>query len=168
MRKVLFLLLIFLGTFLQASTLQDHVPHAQQVGHGRLTVMMIELYDISLYAPNGQFQKDQPFALELHYLNTIAGGRIVSQTIKEIKRQGFSDQKKLDEWEEKLSHIFVDVKKGIFLMGVFTKNKDTLFYRNGKEIGSISDPLFGQLFFNIWLGEKTREPNLRKKLLSLH
>jgi hypothetical protein len=41
----------------------------------------------------------------------------------------------------------------------------TIFFRDGAEIGRISDPDFGRAFFNIWLSQRTSAPELRAQLL---
>ena len=40
-----------------------------------------------------------------------------------------------------------------------------VFYKDNTEIGRIKDPAFSVAFFNIWLGDKTSAPELRRKLL---
>lgn len=142
-----------------------HVPKAQVVGEGRLTVLAWDVYDAQLLAPKGRFARKAPFALSLSYLREVDGEAIVKTTIDEIRRQGFSDDKKLKKWEQKLGRIFPDVKKGSVLTGVRTAEGTAVFCSGSQEIGRIDDPAFTKYFFDIWLGEKTKSQELRRRLL---
>ena len=63
--------------------------------------------------------------------------------------------------------IFPNVSENTSLVGVYTKEGTSIFYKDELEIGRVIDPEFGMAFFNIWLSEKTTEPELRRKLLGL-
>lgn len=145
--------------------LKDHIPGARTVGEGRLSFMMWDVYDAKLFAPNGTWQVNAPFALQLSYLRSIEGKKIADQSIKEIRAQGFKNERKLLQWYKKMVRIFPDVTQGTRLTGVFTNQGHTVFYNESKEIGRITDPEFSINFFGIWLSEKTSTPDLRKKLL---
>ncbi len=141
------------------------MPNAELVGKGRLTYLFWSLYDLSLYAPQGKWQKDQPQLLEFSYLRQVEGKMITERTISEIKRQGFTNEKKLADWTNSLNNIFPDVEAGSRFIIHYSPPSTTRFYDNTQEIGRIDDPEFGTVFFAIWLSEKTRASELRKKLL---
>lgn len=143
----------------------QYVPQAEKVGHGRLTVMLWDVYDASLFAPQGQWDKTKPFALQLLYLRNISGKKIADRSIEEIRKQGFNDEVRLADWHAQMIKIFPDVKKNTALTGVYNDSKETIFFNDGEEIGRIQDPNFGTYFFDIWLGETTSAPGLRQKLL---
>ena len=143
----------------------DHIPAAEKVGKGRLTYLFWDVYDATLYAPQGTWKEDKPFALELSYLRDIPGKSIADRSIEEIRLQGYSDEIKLAAWYTQMRSIFPDVNEGITLTGIFTNSGETIFFKNSKEIGRIQDSEFSQAFFNIWLSEKTSSPTLRDKLL---
>jgi hypothetical protein len=143
----------------------QYVPQAEKVGHGRLSVMLWDVYDASLYAPQGQWDKEKPFALHLSYLRDIPGKKIADRSVEEIRNQGFRDEVRLADWHAQMVKIFPDVNENTSLTGVYTEKKETVFFDGNKEIGRIKDPQFGQYFFDIWLGEKTTAPDLRQKLL---
>ncbi len=142
-----------------------YVPDAEKVGQGRLKVMLWDVYDAALFAPNGQWQQDQPFALKLSYLRDIEGKKIADRSAEEIRTQGFTDEVKLADWHAQMRAIFPNVSSGSDLTGVSTQSGETVFYSGEQEIGRITDPDFGQQFFNIWLSTKTSAPELRRKLL---
>jgi hypothetical protein len=170
MRKlfaVLALCLVFASPVMANSVAKKYVPNAAQVGLGRLSIAFWDVYDATLYAPNGQWDARKPHALSIHYFREIEGVDIAKRSVEEIRKQGFTDAAKLAEWQTQMLGIFPDVKNGSVLTAVFTAQKSTVFYAGGKKIGSIKDAEFSKRFFDIWLSEKTSEPALRKKLLGL-
>lgn len=145
--------------------IRAHIPQAQKVGEGRMSVMFWDVYDATLYAPQGTWQEKEPFALQLSYLRNLEGKKIADRSVEEIRAQGFKDEVKLATWHAQMRKIFPDVDDGITLTGVNTKIGETVFYMDNIEIGRIKDPEFSKAFFNIWLSEKTSAPDLRRKLL---
>jgi len=144
---------------------EKHIPKAQKVGEARLTVMFWDVYDATLFAPNGQWAKQKPFALTLSYLRDFEGEDIADRSIKEIRKQGFDDEVKLATWHTQMRQAFPDVQNGDQLTGIYTQDGHTLFYMGDKRVGTIKDPEFGKKFFAIWLGPETSIPNFRYSLL---
>ncbi|MDX1975219.1 MAG: chalcone isomerase family protein [Rickettsiales bacterium] len=170
MRKLFTLFALFLlsaSPVIANDVAQKYVPNAEQVGTGRLSVVFWDVYDATLYAPNGQWDSRKPYALSIRYFREIEGADIAKRSVEEMQKQGFSDAAKLTKWQTQMRDIFPDVKNGSELTAVFTHQKSTDFYSDGKHIGSIKGTEFGTQFFNIWLSEKTSEPELRRKLLGL-
>lgn len=143
----------------------QYVPDAKRVGHARFTVMFWDVYDASLYAPNGRWRSDAPFALQLSYLRDIPGHKIADRSVEEMRKQGLGDEVKLADWHAQMLRIFPDVNDQTSLTGVYTQKGETVFFNGSREIGRINDPQFGRYFFNIWLGENTSAPELRHELL---
>jgi len=151
--------------FADLQTAQRHVPDAELVGEGRLKYLFWSVFDAALYAPDGIWSADQPFALSLSYLRDLEGEGIVEASIDEIREQGMADQAILERWRDEMTAIFPDVDDQTTLTGIVDDNSHTQFYQNGELVGTISDPAFSRYFFNIWLGEQTSEPKLRRQLL---
>lgn len=147
--------------------IDSHVPNAEKVGEGRLTYFIWNVYDAELYAPDGKWEKDKPFALRLSYLMNLDGGDIADRSIEEIRKQGFDDEEKLKMWHTQMKRIFPDVNETTTLTGIYKANGETAFYENGYGLGRISDPEFGRYFFDIWLGEQTSAPKLTQQLLGV-
>jgi len=145
----------------------QHMPEPELVGKARLKVMFWRVFDAELYAPEGSFRADRPYALSLSYLREIQSADIVSKSMQEIRSQGQHSRDQLNNWKTQLTQIIPDVDKRTTITGVRDEQEHTRFYRNGAPIGGIDDPLFTRAFFNIWLGENTSEPEVRKKLLKL-
>ncbi|MFK8068441.1 MAG: chalcone isomerase family protein [Gammaproteobacteria bacterium] len=152
---------------LSADHIGMHVPEVQKVGEGRLKYLFWNVYDATLYTPKGIWQDEKPFALKLSYLLELEGEKIADRSIEEIRNQGFKNELILATWHNQMRKIFPDVDKGISITGIYTTQGESIFYRQNEEIGRIRDPEFGKAFFNIWLSEKTSEPELRKQLLGL-
>jgi len=137
------------------------------VGEGRMTYLTMDIYDATLYAPHGRLSGERPLALSLTYLRSLRGARIADRTVEEMRQQGFHDELTLAAWHNTLQTIFPDVGNGTTLTGVLKEDGTTVFYRNGTEIGQISDSRFGPKFFSIWLSPKTSDPDLRRQLLAM-
>ncbi len=169
MRKLLFTLLVSIaastGTWADVGVATRHVPDADLVGKARLKVLFWKVYDAELYAPNGAWSAEEPFALSLNYLRKLEGEQIAKRTIVEMRKQGFEDEVTLARWFDDMRSIIPDVEKNTRITGVADNDQNTLFYSDGKLIGAIKDPLFTQKFFDIWLGEKSSQPKMRNKLL---
>lgn len=161
------ILLLFTSPSVANEVAQKYITNVEQVGTGRLSVFLWDVYDATLYAPRGKWDPNMSYALSIHYFHAIEGADIAKRSVEEIQKQGFSDTTKLTSWYEQMRGIFPDVKSGSELTAVFTDQKSTVFYSDGKLIGSIKDIEFGALFSDIWLSEKTSEPELRRKLLGL-
>jgi len=142
-----------------------HVPAAKKVGEGRMTYMFWDVYDATLYAPQGTWRQDKPFALQLTYLRKLDGKKIADRSIEGMRAQGVSDEIKMATWHAQMRKIFPNVDNGVSLTGVYAGDGTTIFYQGNTEIGRINDPQFGHAFFDIWLNEKTSAPTLRRQLL---
>ncbi len=145
----------------------DAIPNASIVASATLSYAFWDIYQATLYAPKGQWSPNQPFALSIKYHQTIKGKKIAAESVKEIRKQGFTDEKKLAAWHSQMNAIFPNVKNGTILSAVYQPNQHTMFYHANQPIGTIKDPEFSKLFFDIWLSEKTSEPELRRILLGL-
>ncbi|AXR04213.1 chalcone isomerase family protein [Pseudoalteromonas piscicida] len=165
-----FLMLLFStqGFASTSDLVNQFIENPQQVGKtSRMTYLFWDVYDASLYAPQGAYSQDQPFVLALHYLRALDGKEIAKRSLKEMEKQGFNNSSKGERWLTKMVQIFPDVSKGTLLFGVRTPDGYTQFYEDEKLIGEVNDPEFTTRFFNIWLGEKTSEPTMRAELLGL-
>lgn len=146
------------------SYVTEEIAEAALVGHGRLKVMVWDVYDAALFAPHGAYLEKSPFALRLSYLRRIEGRKIADTSVEEMRRQGFTDEIRLAIWHRQMRGIFPDVDKGTSLTGIRRKNGEVAFYHNGKLAGVIDDPDFASRFFAIWLAPDTAAPALRLAL----
>lgn len=159
------LLCVFSQAALAADMVKRFIPDAQIVGAGRLTVMLWDVYDATLYAPGGIWSVDKPFVLSLHYLRDLSGNDIADRSVQEMRGQGFRDEVALAAWHAQMKAIFPDVNNGTTLSAVFIPGQHTEFFENNKRIGTIKGDAFLRQFSSIWLSKKTSEPALRQELL---
>ncbi len=165
----------FIALFLSTASLAGdippyvnaYVPDAEIVGNGRLTVLIWDAYDATLFAPDGEWEQGAPYALRLGYLVDLKGADISERSKEEMQEQDAASPQQLNAWRTRMDKIFPDVKAGDSITGIATDEGVSIFYHNSEEIGRVSDPAFTRAFFNIWLSERTSEPELRAELLGL-
>lgn len=169
MRHSLIAFLCFFIAFAQPARAAESVarllPNAVVVGRGVLSYAFWDIYEAVLYAPKGRWTPSAPFALSLEYYYAIDGKSIADKSVQEMRKQGFTDEVKLAAWNVQMKSIFPDVKPGTVLSAIYMPGKETIFYRGNDVLGSIRGDAFAQAFFNIWLGEKSSAPELRRALL---
>ncbi len=169
MRKLFYCTLAIGLLLIQPAQAQSPLPESiqtyQPVGGGTLTYFFIDAYDATLFAPEGTYKPNHPFALELHYLVSIEGDDIAERSIEEMRGLGYDNEPQLASWLEGMNAIFPNVEDGDRLTGVYAPGQPTQFYKGATLIGTVEDPEFGNAFFGIWLNENTSEPTLRKQLL---
>lgn len=144
--------------------IKNHVENPELVGQGEYQRLFWKIYLARLYANDGIYKAANPFALQLEYQRNINAKDIVEMSIELIEDQGISDQSKLVNWQIQLAEIIPDIRKGDRLTGIHVDGM-SFFYMDDQPIGEITDSELSQYFFDIWLGEKTTAPELRKKLI---
>lgn len=160
-------LIFYAQSALASETILASVPSASIVGRGVLSYAFWDVYEATLYAPKGRFDPQKPFALSIKYYYSINSKDIADRSVQEMREQGFNDEIKLAAWNAQMKAIFPDVEDGTVLSAVYTPGNQTTFYNGNKATGSIKGDDFARLFFGIWLGERTSEPELRRALLGL-
>jgi hypothetical protein len=169
-QKILVMLVAFLlcgQAAMAADKILASVPAASVVGRGVLSYAFWDIYEATLYAPKGAWSAARPFALSIEYYKDINGRDIADTSAKEMRKQGFTNERKLSDWNAQMRSIFPDVKQGTVLSAVYIPGRHTIFYDGNRAIGSIKGDDFGRLFFGIWLSEQTSKPALRRALLGL-
>lgn len=146
-------------------SIERAIPDARLVGKARMSYMFWDIYDVALYAPQGVWNKQQPYALTLTYLRELEGKAIARRSVEEIRKRGFTDQQKLDKWLQQMEDLFPDVKDQTVLIGIADKQQHSHFFQHDTWLGSVDDPSFTAEFFGIWLHPGTSEPALRRQLL---
>ena len=167
--RYLVIMLLLIGSMKDVHALDEpilrYVPNAEKVGEARLRVLFWTVYDSVLYTPDGKWNPDEPFALSITYLRKLSTARVVDETIKQMRQQGFEDEEKQAEWHREMTAIFPPINKNTVLTGVYTDTRETVFFDGSREVGTIKDPEFGKRFFDIWFGERTEYPKLRDQLI---
>ena len=147
-----------------AMALPAELNGLQPLGAGDLRWFGFKLYDATLYTRQGQaFDWGQPFALSLRYARDIPSARIVDASVEEMQRYGMPPERK-NSWRALMQNAFPDVKQGDEIIGAYQAGS-VRFWHNGRLTATVEDPLFGRLFFRIWLDPASRAPALRQQLL---
>ncbi len=155
------ILILFLGfSSVKAS---DVIPLR---GEGTYSWFFLEVYEAKLWAPEGEDLYKHPLKFQLKYKMDFKGSDIVNRSETEMLQAGV-DKKIVKNWKPQMLKIFPNIKKGDRILAEYNPKKGIVFFHNEvKNIGAISDIGFSKNFLNIWLGEKTTDPKLRKKLLN--
>ena len=164
--KLLFIVL-WLTTTAPVATAEGIPESHRLVGAGRFSVSFWDIYNIQLWAPDGRYRPDQPFALELQYLRSVDRETIAETSVEEIQQQANFEPQVLADWQMQLIQIFPDIQKGDQLIGLYDPRMPSQFFLNGKLIGVIDDADLSRHFFDIWLSEETSKPQLRLQLLGM-
>jgi hypothetical protein len=146
------------------SCVQQYVDQPlKQVGTGKYRRLGFNVYQATLFAPDGIYDPNQPYALSLKYARNLDKETIVDTIADNIKEQNVADEPTLAQWKGQLDNIIGPVKENDVLTGVFMPGKNSVLVHNCSEIGNISDAEFTKAFFAIWLGP-TADPDMRGKL----
>uniref|UniRef100_UPI001981DB3B chalcone isomerase family protein n=1 Tax=Pseudomonas viridiflava TaxID=33069 RepID=UPI001981DB3B len=71
----------------------------------------------------------------------------------------------LDAWRQQVSQAFVNVQPGMKITGVYLPGREARFYVGEKLQHVVPDSAFAKAFLDIGLDPKTRNPELRERLL---
>ena len=180
MRK--YLLAFILVTFTQTGVLANNQVVDQQwnlelsktleknafktISNTTFSFLFWDLYQSRLLSTSGQFPlltDDEKLLYEIEYFKAISAESLVEKTVEQWQHLGYVPSR-YKPYLNKLKRIWPDIKSGDKLTFVMN-NISTAFYHNKRLVGVIDDIEFGPLFLDIWLSEKTSEPELRQELL---
>lgn len=137
------------------------------LGSGTMTWLGFRIYQATLWAAQKPLDESQPFALQLDYKVKISRDKLASTSIEEIQRMSPAPiaGPTLARWKSELNRAFVDVADGDELVGVYLPQRGMRLYDRDKMLAEIADPELARSFFNIWLGQPSRDESLRRRLL---
>ncbi len=150
------------------SEVADHIASPRLQGSGRLRFFGLLVYEARLWVDAGfsaQRYEEHAFALELLYARKLEGAQIAQRSIVEMRRAGNVTDLQAQAWQTAMTNAFPNVVASDRLTGVYVPGAATRFFHNGRPTAAVPDPLFGRVFFGIWLATTTSEPDLRRKLI---
>ena len=150
---------------LLADTLPGIMPTAKKVGEARFKVFLFKIYDAELFAPDGRFDRNGPYGLRLTYLVDAKKDRIISSTVKEMKRQKAASKVKIDSWIPLMERHFIAMAKGGRAGFLDTGDGRLLVTANGRVVSEIDDRKFITALMDVWLGPKVRDRDFQDKLM---
>lgn len=136
----------------------------EQVGNGQYRKLGFNIYRVALWAQDGAYDRNKPFALQVHYTRSLDKETIVQAVVEDVRKQALADDATMDKWEAMLTDILPAVKDGDEIVGLYVPGKPAKLFFNGRQIASISDKRLSDSFFNIWLGP-VANPELRAQLM---
>ncbi|NMZ35258.1 chalcone isomerase family protein [Pseudomonas proteolytica] len=152
---------------------REAVPNARRLGYGEMRVFGFAVYNAQFWSSritaDGTLDADAPFALELTYSRAISRDDLVKASIKEIRRLSPTTQNSelMARWESEMFQAFVDVRAGDQITGVYMPGEGARFYVGKRLQHVVRDVAFAKAFFSIWLDPRTRNPELRARLLGV-
>ena len=150
---------------LLADTLLEIMPTAKKVGEARFKVFLFKIYDAELFAQDGRFDRKGPYALRLNYLLDAKKDRIISSTVKEMKRQKAASKAVIESWISLMERHFISMDEGSQADFIHTGDGRLLLTANGKPVSEITDRRFITALMNVWLGPKVRDREFQDKLM---
>jgi hypothetical protein len=123
------------------------------------------VYRITLWTADGTWNRQKPFALELHYVRDVSKDTLVDIVMDDLREENVAGDDTLEGWHKTLNAVLPDIKQDDTIVSLYLpdKPKSPLFY-NDKVILSTSDKAFMKAFVDIWLGP-TADERMRGKLL---
>ena len=134
------------------------------IGQGTLKIYFWNIYNLKLYSQSEIFNKSKNMVLEFEYLRKVSKQSVIDASIIELKKN-LIDEKKLILWEKYLQKSIKDMSIGEKAALYFSPDKQITFFVEGETAITIKDKEFGNAYVDIWIGENTFKPKLRKKLL---
>ena len=134
------------------------------VGTAHMQVMWMDVYTASFWSDSGGWEKP-PYALTLTYGMRFTAEELASRTRQEMLAVSSLPAAICEEYAERLKKIWPNVNAGDRITALADKDS-TLFFYNGKKLGTIEGQEFMKAFFAIWLSAKSSEPAMRQQLLA--
>ena len=141
-------------------------PDLQLHGSAVMRRFGFKIYTARLWTGREGYRSDAPYALDLEYAMAINGADLVKTSISEMRGLGYDDELMLARWSQAMAAAFPDVRKGDRLIGLARPGVDARFYSARGYLATITDPVFVDAFFGIWLNAATSAPKARAELLN--
>lgn len=158
------ILLLVMVASAAATKFETVLGKVKPVGSGELSFWGMTIYRATLLAPEGRYQVDQPHALQIDYQSSFSRNQLAWASVNQMEPLLESEVDRQTLYRQ-ISAVLRDVEVGDQIIGVHHPDKGALFYSNGELLGRLHDPIVAAAFFSIWLDPRTREPDLRARLL---
>lgn len=142
------------------------------VGQADFSFLWFDVYQASLYHPQGHFNFEQLVGtrLELNYKVNLKSNELVKGTKKQWQELGFEIDQQREGWLQQLGVIWPNIEDGDSLAfsvlpsgaGEFALSRQGGEY---KTIGVIDSAIFSEEFLAIWLADRNDHKEFRLALL---
>ena len=166
--KILFLLIIVSCVFfIPVSQSKDwwdiKLKNSFLIGEGVLKVFIWDIYKLRLFSETNVYDRNDVLVLEFEYFRDTSKASVIKASIIELKKLNLS-KRKLKKWENYLEKSIKDMKAGEKAALLFRPNAGLTFFASDKFNITIDNEEFANSYIDIWLGENTERPKLRKQI----
>ena len=166
--KTLFFLVIIQSVFLipvsQGKDWWDiKLKNSFLIGEGVLKVFIWDIYKLRLFSETNVYNRNETLVLEFEYLRDTSKASVIKASIVELKKLNLS-KTKLEQWEKYLEKSIKDMNAGERAALLFKPNVGLTFFASDKFNITIDNVEFANSYIDIWLGENTARPKLRKQI----
>jgi len=144
-------------------------------GAGLRRRIIFSIYVVALYLPvksaDGEaiLRKDQPRRLLLHFLRNLTAREMTDSTNDALRETLTPEERKpLETRMMQFNSIFATLREitdGMELVIDYNPRLGTIIRVNGKEQEIIAGADFNRALLRMWLGDRPRDPDLKKALL---
>lgn len=134
------------------------------VGTAQMRVLFMDVYKASFWSDTGGWDK-APYALTLTYGMNFTAAELADRTVEEMAGVSSLPAPTRAQYGKQLKALWPDVKTGDRLTALAEQDR-TVFFHNGRKLGSIAGRPFMQAFFGIWLSPNSSEPEMQRQLLA--
>jgi hypothetical protein len=152
-------------------------PELTLNGAGVRTLFLFKIYLAALYLPaktsdsEAILRSDQPLRFVMHLLRDLSAERI-NGSINDALRETLTPEQRqpLEARMARFSHlldVMGEIKEGTRIALNYLPAVGTIVRINGEEKDRIPGADFFQALLRVWLGDRARDPGLRKALLGV-
>lgn len=127
------------------------LPQATQVGAARYVFLNVAVFDATLWANDGAFAWERPFALSLTYRRAFTARALTNRTLQGMRDRGAGETQSLAPLAPRLRACFTDVARGDRITAVSVAANRAHIYHNGAFRCALEWPGLRRSFFGIWL-----------------
>ncbi len=184
MKKIglLCILLINIGlcysqTVIEEATLPNEIVFSGEKlvinGAGLREKFFFDIYAGALYLKNKSKKAseiagaDETMAVKVHILSGMMTKKKLGSALRDgfIKSTNNNVEPLQDRVEKFISFVTEEIEVGQVFDMVYVKGKGSVLYKNGVEKGYVEGLDFKKALFNIWLGSKPVDKDLKSKML---
>ncbi len=142
--------------------LRELVAAKAPAGCTEYSILFWDLYRAELWTDAASLP-GSAYGLTLTYLSDFTRDELTESSVDEMARISGRSESSFSTARTQMEAAFRDVTEGDRITA-WRETGQVRFFHNGRETGVLTRD--SDLFLDIWLGEETRNPKGRKKLLS--
>lgn len=137
---------------------------AEKVGDTSFGFLFWNVFDASLWSPDGAFNWDKSFALALTYRRTFTAESLTEKTIEEMARISGNPEASYADFARSFLACIDDVGPGDRITAVSIGPTATRLFLNGQSRCDLERVDLRRDFFSIWLSDDSLFPDATARL----